>query len=150
MKKLKTSLVALILILLTSITIHAQNPNPAVQQISNDYKKAMESNDLDAITRLYTNDASIRNADGSFTNGIEDITAQYKELMDNGKYNIELETIDQTMLDKNYFFSSGTYTFTQLNGEQTSVKGMFVNTLKKTGNEWKVLKSYRFDLEAEE
>ena len=144
MKAFKTSLVFAFILFLTTNPAFAQGNNSVSQILSDSYTTAIKKGDIKGIITLYTQDATIRNSDGSITKGIKNIEAQYQSVFDAGQYKIELKAIEDAPLDKNYYFSSGTYTFTGLDKDKTVTAGTYVNVLKKVKKDWKIYKSYRF------
>lgn len=137
-KKIST-LTSLFAFLLTTISLSAQSMN--ADELHATYIEAFANEDMEAMMGLYVDNATIRNADGSMSEGMDAIKANYKAFFENGDMTIALEKIDETKLSDDYLFVSGKF---MLNGEGGTQNGIFVNTLVKDGDTWKMLKSYRF------
>ncbi len=125
-----------------SFSVIAQND--AVEKLHQLYTKTINTAKLSNLDALYTQDASIRNSDGSMVSGLDNIKAQYKTTLSSGQFTIDLQTIEETPLDKDYMFVSGSYEFTKLDDPKSVIKGEYVNTLKKVNRDWKIYKSYRY------
>lgn len=122
--------------------VYAQNAD--VEKMHKLYIDMIDTENLDHIDALYTKDASIKNADGSMVSGLEAIKALYDATFNAGKYNITLKTIDETVLNKDYMFVSGSFVFSKIDEPKVVQSGQFVNTLKNVNGHWKILKSYRY------
>ncbi|CAM4127815.1 nuclear transport factor 2 family protein [Gillisia limnaea] len=140
--KIIQTLLLFVLIALPSSTAIAQNAE--VEKIHQLYINTIKSANLNNLDALYTQDASIRNSDGSMVSGLDNIKAQYKDVFSSGKYSITLKTMDEAVLDKEYIFVSGSYVYTKMDEPKMVLKGEFVNTLKKVMGDWKIYKSYRY------
>ena len=128
----------------SSFYVHAQNVD--VERMHQQYIKMIDTENLDFIDALYTNDATIKNTDGSMVSGLDAIKAQYGATFNAGKYNITLKTIDETVLKKGFMFVSGSFVFSKIDEPKVVQSGQFVNTLKKVKGNWKIFKSYRYTI----
>jgi uncharacterized protein (TIGR02246 family) len=144
MKNPKIIHALLLFILIAPLTFPALAQNAEVEKIHQLYINTINTANLNNLDALYTEDASIRNSDGSMVFGLDNIKAQYKDVFSTGKYSITLKTIDETVLDKEYIFVSGSYVYTKTDEPKMILKGEFVNTLKKVMGDWKIYKSYRY------
>lgn len=116
----------------------------AVEQLHQLYIETINTGDPGNLNALYTDDVSIRNADGSMVAGLNNVKEQYNATFDNGDYNITLKTIEEQALNQDYMFVSGSYVFTKTDEPQMVQTGTFVNTLKNVNGQWKIYKSYRY------
>jgi hypothetical protein len=143
MKNSKIMYVLLLFTAMLSYTTIAQDAE--VDKMHQLYINTIKTANLNNIDALYTRDASIRNSDGSMVAGLDNIKEQYKATLSTGKYIITLKTTDETALNKDYMFLSGSFVFTKIDSPKMELKGEFVNTLKKVNGAWKIYKSYRYN-----
>lgn len=141
-QKIIYSIVITLFVSTFSFQTNAQSA--AVDQLHQLYIQTINTGNLDNLNTLYTEDVSIRNADGSMVAGLNNVKGQYKATFDSGKYNITLKTIEEQALNKDNMFLSGSFVFTKIDEPQMVQKGTFVNTLKNVKGQWKIEKSYRF------
>ena len=125
--------------LLTTFSLSGQSMH--ADELHSTYIEAFANEDMDAMMGLYTDNATVRSVDGSMSEGMDAIKATYKAFFENGDMTISLEKIDETELSEGYLFVSGKF---MLHGGEATQNGIFVNTLVKDGDTWKMLKSYRF------
>ncbi|MTE27878.1 nuclear transport factor 2 family protein [Winogradskyella ouciana] len=144
MKPLKTIIVMLLLLSISTYNCNAQDVKADVEKMHQLYIEMINNSNLENIDKLYTANASIRNSDATMINGLENIKNQYKATFDSGTFTISLETTDVSQLDDNHMFVSGTFVYSKTDEPKGVLKGEFVNTLKNVNGDWKILKSYRY------
>lgn len=144
MKHLKTFHVLVLLISSTLCSFQTTAQNKAVEKMHKQYTTMITTGNPASVDALYTQDASIRNSDGSMVVGLETIKEQYTATFASGKFNITLKTNEVTPLDKDYMFASGSFVYNKTDEPKMTLVGEFVNTLKNEKGTWKILKSYRY------
>ncbi len=144
MKNSKIIPAIFLFLLIATFSFSAIAQNDGVEKLHQLYTSTINTATLDNLDALYTQDASVRNSDGSMVSGLDNIKAQYKATFSSGKYNIDIKTIEETPLDKDYMFVSGSFVFTKLDDPRSEIKGEYVNTLKRVNGDWKIYKSYRY------
>lgn len=144
MKLLKTTIAIVLLLNVSAFNCNAQDVNADVEKMHQLYIETINNSKLENINKLYAENASIRNSDGTMTNGLEAIKSQYKATFDTGTFTIELETTDISSLDDDHVFVSGTFVYSKTDEPKGVLRGEFVNTLKNVNGDWKILKSYRY------
>lgn len=144
MKYSQIKRVLFLFLFLAPLSFKATAQDPEVEKLHQLYINTINTANLNNLDALYTQDASIRNSDGSMVSGLDNIKEQYKDALSSGKYSISLKIIDETALDKEYMFVSGSYVYTKTDEPKMILKGEFVNTLKKVMGDWKIYKSYRY------
>jgi ketosteroid isomerase-like protein len=144
MKHLKTSLLTLLLVSIAVCSFQVTAQNKAVEKMHQQYTTMINTGNAAGIDALYTQDASIRNSDGSMISGITSIKEQYATTFASGKFNISLKTNEATMLDKDHMFVSGSFVYKKTDEPKMVMVGEFVNTLKNEKGTWKIYKSYRY------
>jgi ketosteroid isomerase-like protein len=146
MKSSKIIKASIFFLLFLSFACQKNDQKAGVEKMHELYISTIETENLDNLKVLYTEDATIKNTDGSIVSGLANIKAQYDATFSNGKYNITLKTIDETVLDKEYMFVSGSFVFSKIDEPKVVQSGQFVNTLKKVNGDWKIYKSYRYNV----
>ena len=144
MKQLKTSLRTLLLVSIVVCSFQVTAQNKAVEKMHQMYTTMINTGNSANLDKMYTEDASIRNFDGSMVTGLDSIQARYKATFASGKFNITLETKEVAALDKDYMFVSGAYVYSKIDEPTWVMIGEFVNTLKNEKGTWKIYKSYRY------
>lgn len=144
MKPLKNIVALTLLLSITTFTCNAQAQNSDVEKLHQLYTNTINNSNVDNLNLLYTKNVTIRNSDGSMTSGLNKVKTQYKETFASGTFNIILKTKEVTALDDEHLFVSGIFVYSKTNEPKMTLRGEFVNTLKKVEGDWKIFKSYRY------
>lgn len=122
---------------------HAQSASSEIQDLRDNYFKALKTSNTKGILKVYSDDAAIHHVDGTMLNGTKEIKGFYDEFFDNSKASISFKNISQDELAKDLVFYHDNV-YLNIEGEDETQNIEVVNIAKKINGKWRVIKSYRW------
>ncbi len=108
-----------------------------VQQMADDWLAAFRAKEADKIASMYSDDAVLINAEGTF-HGSGEIKNELKKMLDRGD-TVSAITTANAMHSPDLAWAQGTFSSTVPNtkgGDALPLNGSWVTTLKKSGGKW--------------
>ncbi|WP_445715828.1 YybH family protein [Flavobacterium sp.] len=146
MKLLKTSFITVILLLVSTTSMFAQDKDTdAVKAVLKQYNNAIEKLDVNGTEKLFTSDSKIYESggnEGSYAHYLEHHLAP--EMKEFKSFTFSDYKVDATVSGE-YAFSTETYNYTIIVENDSKVikrKGISTSILKKTNGEWKIIMSH--------
>ena len=134
--KIKTSIVALVLVACASLSARASDGPESVDQA---WKKAMMAGDVDALVACYATDAIGWFPDASPTKGKEAIRQMFEPMLQTNTVKVDFTNTHYHVCGSDMAVGWGEYTITvtpKYGGNGTTVTGRFSEALKKEGGKW--------------
>lgn len=124
-------------------TVHSQTVYKNLQDLRDAYVEALKNSDTEAILKIYSDDATIHNIDGTLVNGSNEIRGLYNDFFKNSRASIEFKNISEDKLADDIFFYHDKV-FLNIEGDDNTRDIEVVNIAKRIDGRWRVIKSYRW------
>ena len=124
-------------------TIYGQTVYKSLQDLRDAYVEAFKNSDTDAILKLYSDDATVHSIDGTMFKGQDEISNLYDTFFADAKGSIDFKNVSEDQLSDDIFFYHDKV-FLNIKGEDNTRDIEVVNIAKRTGDRWRVIKSYRW------
>lgn len=130
-------------LLFFSSTFYGQTVYKSLQDLRDAYIEGFKNSDTEAILKVYSNDASVHNIDGTLLNGEDEIRDFYNGFFKDSKGTVEFKNMSEDQLSDDIFFYHDKV-FLNIEGEDNTQDIEVVNIAKRTNGRWRVIKSYRW------
>ncbi len=134
--KIRTGIVALVLVACSALSAAASDGPESVSQA---WKKAMESGDIDALVACYASDAIGWFPDAPPAKGKETIRQMFAPMLQANTVKVDFANTHYHACGNDMAVAWGEYTITvtpKARGSGTTVTGRFSEALKKEGGKW--------------
>ncbi len=129
-------------LLITNVS-YGQKVYKNLQNLRDAYSEAVKNSDTETILKLYADDATIHNFDGTIVTGTDEIRKLYNDFFAESKATISFRNVSEDLLTDDIFFYHDKV-FLNIKGEDNTIDMEVVNIAKRTNGKWRVIKSYRW------
>ena len=140
---MKKILIMVFGVMIFTSTTYGQTVYKSLQDLRDAYIEGFKNSDTEAILKVYSDDASVHNLDGTLLSGSDEIRDFYNGFFEESEGTIEFKNISEDQLSDDIFFYHDKV-FLNIEGDDNTQDIEVVNIAKRTDGRWRVIKSYRW------